>query len=344
VPALEVRVDDVLWHPVDRLASLPSDSRSYVVLVAADGKTVLRFGDGHEGARPPAGTGVVRATYRRGIGSAGNVKTDTITLLVSKPLGVQAVTNPVPATGGADRDPPEVTRARAPLAVMALGRLVGVPDYAAFALSFAGIGRATAAKLPPAPGAIHTRLVVTVAGAGGVPVAAGSALLVALRKALSLFGDPAVEVVVLPRELLSVAFAGRLRIDPDRRWTVVRDAAIDALRARFGPDARELAQPLWLSEVVAALQSVTGVLAVAVEGFGLAAGPDESVAIDELNRQLEAIQNADPADRPDVINSRPARLDPTKTRGLAAAQLAVFNPDLEGTLILNPWDDTRSDQ
>jgi predicted phage baseplate assembly protein len=337
VPALSVEVDGVLWREVPRLAGLAPDARNYVVRVAEDGSTTLLFGDGVEGARPSPEPGAIRATYRKGLGLAGNVQADAITLLVSRPLGVQAVTNPLAATGGVDRDSVDSIRRLAPLAVTTLDRLVGVPDYAAFALSFAGIGKALASRLPPAPGDYRARVVVTVAALGGAPLTSQSDLIATLRAALIRFGDPDVDIVVQPRDLLSVAFVGRVRIDPSLKWSDLRPRIELLLNDRFGPDGRELAQPLWLSEVIAAVQGVAGVVAVAVDGFGRVAGPAEGVALSELNDRLKSIQNADPSSRPQVVVARPIRLDPDQPDGIAAAEQAIFNPLLAGTLILNPW-------
>ncbi|MFD0428269.1 hypothetical protein ACFQ60_09445 [Streptomyces zhihengii] len=66
---------------------------------------------------------------------------------MTRPLGVTGVTNPLPASGGADADGPGLTRRNVPSAVSALDRLVSVGDYEDFARSRAGIGRAVAREL-----------------------------------------------------------------------------------------------------------------------------------------------------------------------------------------------------
>lgn len=97
---LRVRVNGVLWHRADRPAELTPADREYVLRTDTDGKAVVVFGDGTHGARLPTGSENVRATYRVGLGRAGNVDPDTVTQLVTRPLGVKGVTNP-PAAGGA---------------------------------------------------------------------------------------------------------------------------------------------------------------------------------------------------------------------------------------------------
>ncbi|MFE2181946.1 putative baseplate assembly protein, partial [Streptomyces sp. NPDC059455] len=141
-PALEVRVDGLLWHRVDSLAGRGPRERVYVTGTTGDGRTTVTFGDGVHGARLPGGHENVRARYRFGTGEAANVPADRITQALTRPLGVTAVTNPQPATGGADGDGPGLTRRTIPLAVSALDRLVSLQDYEDFARSRAGIGRA----------------------------------------------------------------------------------------------------------------------------------------------------------------------------------------------------------
>ncbi|MEQ1903071.1 MAG: hypothetical protein ABL888_02650, partial [Pirellulaceae bacterium] len=117
---LVVRVNDVEWHETDSLATaLPTD-RTFVTRTDDDGKTTVVFGTGEHGARLPTGQENIKALYRNGIGFGGNVKAGQISLLASRPLGVKSVTNPLPATGGADKENRDQARENAPLAVMAL--------------------------------------------------------------------------------------------------------------------------------------------------------------------------------------------------------------------------------
>ncbi|MFD0392061.1 putative baseplate assembly protein [Streptomyces nogalater] len=145
-PVLEIRVDGVLWHQADSLAGRGPTERVYITGTAADGRTTVTFGDGVHGARLPSGHENVRARYRFGTGKAADVPADRITQPLTRPLGVTAVTNPFPATGGSDADGPGLTRRTIPLAVLALDRLVSPADYEDFARP-RGIGRATAREL-----------------------------------------------------------------------------------------------------------------------------------------------------------------------------------------------------
>ena len=61
------------------------------------------------------GSANIKATYRYGIGTAGNVNAWQISQLATHPLGLQGVVNPLPASGGADRDSIDQARRNAPL-------------------------------------------------------------------------------------------------------------------------------------------------------------------------------------------------------------------------------------
>ncbi|MBO7942391.1 baseplate J/gp47 family protein, partial [Streptomyces sp. S9] len=87
------------------------------------------------------------AQYRNGIGAGGNVRAGQISLLVSRPLGIKDVVNPLRASGGADRESLELIRENAPRSLMALDRLVSLSDYADFTRMFAGIAKADAVRL-----------------------------------------------------------------------------------------------------------------------------------------------------------------------------------------------------
>ena len=99
---LQVRVNDVLWQEAPSLYDLPARERAYITRRDDDGNVTITFGDGATGARLPAGSENVVAAYRVGIGAAGMVKPDQLSLLLTRPLGVQKVANPLAPAGAAD--------------------------------------------------------------------------------------------------------------------------------------------------------------------------------------------------------------------------------------------------
>ncbi|WP_445398230.1 putative baseplate assembly protein [Streptomyces sp. LE64] len=279
---LQVRVDGVLWQEVDSLAGQAPTAKVYVTGAAEDGRTTVGFGDGVHGARLPTGYENVRARYRVGTGAAGNVAADTVTTPLTRPLGVTGVTNPLPASGGADPDGLRQTRRQIPLAVAALDRLVGITDYEDFTRSRAGIGRAAARRVLGGRQLVH----VTVAGVDDITLDEDGEIVRSLRSALARYGDPQLPVRVDVRELVLLVMSAGLKIAPDHSYDLVEPRVRRALLERLGFDRRELGQPAYLSEAIAAAQAVPGVEYVDVDVFAGVPGSMTPAGLQELASAL----------------------------------------------------------
>jgi hypothetical protein len=120
----------------DLLESGPNDP-AFVVEMDNAGKAHLRFGNGTQGRMPDAGTGF-SASYRVGNGTDGNVGVETIIYLVFTVLTESGITlvprNPLPATGGTERESMADVRMLAPYAFRdVLERAITAADYASLA-------------------------------------------------------------------------------------------------------------------------------------------------------------------------------------------------------------------
>ena len=276
---LSIFVNDIKWHEMDSLAGLLATDRNFITTTDDDDKTSITFGNGKEGSRLPTGVENIRAEYRNGIGKGGNVNTEQISMLVTKPLGVKEVINPLRASGGADRESRDQARKSAPLAVMALDRLVSVRDYKDFSRLYAGIGKSTALEISNG----HQQLVhVTIAGADDIPIDETSDLFLNLRQALHDFGDPFQPLKLAVRELMFIVISANVQIQSDYQWEPVVANLRVALLDAFGFECRELGQDVVLSEVLSVMQAVRGVAYVDVDIFG---GIPEKI-IDNDERRL----------------------------------------------------------
>ncbi|HYD82101.1 MAG TPA: putative baseplate assembly protein [Paucimonas sp.] len=334
---LEVRVDDVQWHEADTLAELAPDDRKFITQDDDDAKTSVIFGNGERGARLPTGPENIKAVYRNGIGKPGNVQAEQISLLAAKPLGVKAVINPMRASGGADKESRDQARRNAPLAVAALDRLVSTQDYADFARTFAGIGKASAARLSDG----RRQLVhVTIAGDDDIPIDETSDLFRNLKAALSRFGDPYLPPKIEVRELLALVVSANIRVLPDHRWDTVEPKVRAALLDTFGFERRELGQDVTASELIAVMQRVPGVDYVDLD---LLDAIDEARVIARLARQAETadggraggggrIGGGMPAVPRGRVRAHAARIERNAIR---PAQLAFLQPGVPDTLLLN---------
>ncbi|MFJ2902484.1 putative baseplate assembly protein [Streptomyces sp. NPDC087212] len=333
-PVLEIRADGVRWHEVDSLAGRGPRERVYITGTSFDGRTTVTFGDGVHGARLPTGHDNVHARYRFGTGRAANVPAGRITQPLTRPLGVTAVTNPRPATGGADADGPGLTRRTIPLAVSALDRLVSPADYEDFARSRAGIGRAAARELFDG----RRRLLhVTVAGTDDVPIAAET--LDPLRAALTAYGDPGLAVRVDVRELVLLLISAKVKVATDHAWETVEPRLRRTLLRRLGYEGRELARPARLSELLAAAHTVPGVDYVDVDvftGVPALATPRELTDLLTDPGAPRAAVPAHPARYDERLHTVTAANGETLTEicalhGIPLARLLRLNPDITDT-------------
>lgn len=348
---LKAYVNEIEWHEQDTLAGLGPRDRAFVTKTGNDDVTQLIFGNGEQGARLPTGVENVRAVYRNGIGRPGNVLAGQISLLQTRPLGVKEVINPLRASGGADRESLDLARENTPLAVMALDRLVSLQDYADFARTFAGIGKAAARRLSDGR---REFVQVTIAGADDIPIDLNSDLYLNLCAALRKFGDPSLPVGVDVRELIVMVLSAKVRLAPDYVWDPVAARIRARLLEVFGFGKRALAQPVALGQIIATIQNVEGVDYVDVDTFG---GLPENVSAADGSRQLpsqDAIRQwlADSGQmlHPYKLNEQPvivAKRVPPPAPWVDArpadvvdgvvrpAQLAIFVPTVPDTLILN---------
>lgn len=324
---LQVRVNDVLWHPVEQLSALGPNDRSYTVQTADDGTVSEIFGDGSHGARLPTGVENIRAVYRTGIGTPGNVRAEQISLLTARPSGVRAVINPLAASGGADRDGPDAIRTSAPLTVTALDRLVSVQDYTDFARIFAGIGKAYAVRLSDgAREVVH----LTVAGADDIPLDLESDLMRNLKLAVQRAGDPAVPLRLAVRRLQMLLIKARVRVHPDYLWEKVEPQVRDALLNTFSFTRRDLGQPACAADALVAMQRVPGVVYVDLDAFGAVAAQDAHglpVTPDKLSGAInKLIHQTEPQQA--VLATLPTRRD------LAPAEIIYLVPAVAKTTLL----------
>jgi predicted phage baseplate assembly protein len=220
------------------------------------------FGDGRTGARLPTGAENVRATYRKGIGRGGLVAADQISVLLSRPLGLKGVTNPIASLGADDAETLAAVRENAPLTVMTLERIVSLRDYEDFARAYAGIAKTRATWTWNGQ---RRGVFVTVAGPGGAAIEPDSDLYKNLLAAMRQSGDPYVPLRVQTYRPAFFRLAARVKVHPDYLAEQVLAAVERTLRAQFAFAVRQFGQPVALSEVIAVIQAVAGVIAVDVD-------------------------------------------------------------------------------
>jgi predicted phage baseplate assembly protein len=115
------------WREVSSLSLFGAEEKVYV-LEPASGE--VTFGNGITGAAVPPGFRHVRAlSYRVGGGRAGAVDAEAANTLISSAPFLASVKNPLPASGGTDREDRRDAMRRGPEEIRARERAVTVADY-----------------------------------------------------------------------------------------------------------------------------------------------------------------------------------------------------------------------
>jgi hypothetical protein len=272
----QIRLESMLgnltapWEPkYDLLNSLP-DAPEFVVETESDGWACVRFGNDEYGLRPAAGT-TFQATYRVGNGMRGNVGAESLGHIVSSDSAIIAVRNPMAAQGGVDPESMEKVRQDAPVAFRIQERAVTADDYAEVAERHLEVQRAAATVRWT--GSWRT-VFLTVDRLGGRPVDA--AFEQDMRRHLERFRMAGHDVeidgprfVPLEIEMFICVQEGYFRSDVQTALLQVfsNTTLADGRRGFFHPDNFTFGQPVYLSQLVATAQGVTGVHYVEVNKF-----------------------------------------------------------------------------
>lgn len=261
---LKIYVNDVAWQEAQFFYGRGPTERIYTVRQDDDGRTTVMFGDGTNGARLPTGQNNVRAEYRKGAGLGGLVEAGQLSQLLSRPLGLREVTNPEAAAGAEDGESLNDARRNAPTTVLTLDRAVSLQDYEDFARTFAGIAKAQAVWVWDGR---KRSIFLTVAGADGAVLQENGSVIVQLKEALREYGDPFVLFTVKSYRQALFQIHGTITIDSAHVIDTVMAAVTADLSTRYSFDARSFGQPVALSEAIAAIQAIAGVVAVDIDKF-----------------------------------------------------------------------------
>jgi hypothetical protein len=312
VSTLQVWVNNMQWHEVPNfLNSLPTD-RVFITQTDSKQNVTVQFGDGIAGERTPTGQMNIRAVYRKGIGSAGNVASGQLSQALDRPQGLKGVTNPDPGTGGADPDTAADARTSAPLNVLTLGRVVSLEDYQNYALAFAGISQALATWTWTG----RTRGVfLTVAGANGDVFQADDNTLSQLKTSLWNVGNPYVPIQIASYVPVLFEVGANVLIDQtDYDPTQVLAQVWQSLLTSFSFAQRQLGQGVAQSEIIAVIQQTPGVIAVQLTVF---------------NPQGQPTPSGTPL-QPVLLASAPAAGQQGTPTG---AQMLLIDPACQGSIV-----------
>jgi predicted phage baseplate assembly protein len=254
---------DAWEERIDFIAS-EGDDEHFVVETDEEGRSLVRFGNGVNGAPLPPDA-VVTCRYQVGQGTAGNVGADALAGFEPSDLpGVERMWNPLDVTNGRDPEPAAEALRRAPEAYRARQlRAVTLEDYAQRAEELPGVANA-AARYRWAGSWRTVQVAIDPVGT--------TVLTPQLRRevadyleAVRLIGE---DLEILPAVYVPLDIKLRLCAHP-RYWPehlrMVLEMEFsdgwtpDGRRGFFHPDVWTLGQPLYASQIIGRALAVPGV-------------------------------------------------------------------------------------
>lgn len=262
------------WTLRESLAFSREQQRDFILDIDEQDRATVIFGDGAFGLIPPSGS-LIKVTYRVGGGALGNVSAHMIQTLVAAPqlalIGAK-VTNPVAASGGADRESIDHAVMHAPKVFRSLKRAVTAEDYKALALDFNGVS-----KVRAEPTNWNT-VTLYIAPTGG-----GRVNDVLEANLLAYFEDkrPITTVIeIADVDYVKIYIAATVGIESYYSRNEIKEKVEAAIAQLLALDNVDFKQTLYLSKFYEAMEAIAGVTYVNVTEFRRAEEPVGSIKID----------------------------------------------------------------
>ncbi len=266
--SLQVAVDGVYWTEATNFFGREASDRIYVTSIDDDDALHIQFGDGLRGARLPTGVNNIHAKYRKGWGTAGSVAASKLTTLLDAKPGLKSATNPAPSFGWAEPETLAEARQNAPTTVLTFDRAVSLLDFENLARTYPGVGKARAAWVWDNEEQIVQLTCAAGDGASIVPIQSGLLAYLDARR------DPNRQLNIADFTPVGIKLHVYIVVDPNYDSSTILANAQAAVGSAQLPDESygffaferlNLDEDIHLSEVYAALQNATGVVAVEID-------------------------------------------------------------------------------
>ena len=275
-----------IWNPVPHLLDSNPLSPHFVVDIGNDDRAILRFGDDDYGRQPIGASGII-AIYRIGNGLSGNLGRDALVHIV-QPEGVgnwpdiEAIAQPLPAESGTEPETIEEVRQIAPRAFHAEQfRAVTEADYeqAAMRLSEVAAAKATfryTGSWHTVFVAVHPRNPMDLVTEPSGRIRLSDALSQTVRAHLRRFKLAGYDLELRTARYVPLEIDIQICIAPGHFRGDVLEAVNRALSNRqfadgsagfFEPSQFTFGQPVYLSQIYAAVERVEGVDSAVVTLF-----------------------------------------------------------------------------
>lgn len=264
----------VEWAEIPDLADAAPDEKVFQVLRQTDGSSVVQFGDGLRGDIPGLHA-VVRASYRVGGGSSGNVPASVISTIVEPVLYGVTVTNEDAATGGVNAESLDSIRINAARSFRSRDRAVTLTDYVAVAENAPGVKEAKAVGNNGSSVTVY----VMPDNDGSNQPSFTQALDDATTTYLSQRAMAGVTIQVFGAAFNQIYLTMTAYCE-ETAYTSVTEAAVkQALANEFRYQNVVFDQTISLQRVYEVLSNITGLERVEISGMGVSPSPDTPTSI-----------------------------------------------------------------
>lgn len=275
-------LDPILpWNQVASLQLSGSSDLAWAETVGATGIVTVNFGDGINGAIPPAGLQIY-ANYRVGGGVIGNLSANSIVDIASPIVGI-SISGSSATTGGTAPETIDQIRVNAPRAYTTQQRAVTLADYGNLAMSLPAVSQANAIANT------YTNITVYLTGSGNtIPNQATLDNVQSFLQPLSLAGTVVTTAAahVVPINVGSSGSPVLIGCSSRYNPTSIQVLATQAIQNLFAPSSVTLGGRVSLSSVYNALYNIPGVQYVNIPLF-VRNDATQSGAADILMRSYE---------------------------------------------------------
>jgi predicted phage baseplate assembly protein len=248
------------WVRVDDFFASHAQDKHFVLDAAAG---TVRFGDGVAGMIPLAGATIAAPVWRHGGGAAGNaVEPGGVKIMSRQLAGIDKVSNPRAASGGADEQDLDDFLRTAPGRLRSDRGAVSASDFELYATSVAGVrkARALGARHPDYPGVDVPGAVTVfiVADTTRMPPRPSAELIRSVCRLLDRERLITTEVYVAAPRFMEVRIEARLLVAAQASFDLETEQAIARLNHLLDPRERAFGEDLSPAALYARLLRADG--------------------------------------------------------------------------------------
>lgn len=243
-----ITVNGITWEGKDTLGFSDGAATVFVQTMNEDGDTIIRFGDGVNGAIPANGA-AISVTYSTTLGLDGNVGAGAV--IEHSALNALTVTNITRASNGANREDLTSLKKRIPLAIRTVNRAVTRQDHIDIAELQGGVASAGVDF-----NCDQGVTVYVVPYGGGL---ATDVFVASIEEAFATKKIVGLPIRVLPAGEVRLRFVVEVNAIPGYSMVAVREDVVSAINSFVSVDNQSIGNTVYLGDIYEIVENVPGV-------------------------------------------------------------------------------------